>query len=1092
MRRAILSLLLLPLALLPARAGQLPVRNYTTADGLAHERVRCIVRDSRGFLWFCTGDGLSRFDGYGFTNYGVAEGLAQPAVNQLVEGRGGVYWLATAAGVALFAPSAGRERGDGGPPTPAAPAAGKSRFTFFKIGDDEISNRVQSILADRTGRVWAGTQSGIYFADESADGRRDFRRLELPALPSADSSTPGEVSPAPFIFSLLEDAEGSVWIGASTGLFRHTPDGRVLAYAFMPDGVTSLGTDREGRLWVGFGSGFAVVRPEPPASAPVAWRVKSTREQTHWPDARLHLPDAVGEACVYGADDGLTKNSVWAMRQTGDGRMWLLTRYAGLLVLDGGRLRRYTNEQGLVDKFLNAVEVDAAGNLWIGTEAYGALKIARHGFESFSKMDGIGRTFVRGFLETRAGELVAVTRTPNMFRFEGERFVPFRLNLPEGTPHLRYHGNEFPLQDHLGEWWVMTGAGLYRFPSVARVDELAAAQPVALYTESNGLPARDLTAIFEDSRGNLWIGTEGRAALTHWERSTSKFQTYAETDGVPAAGSPTAFGEDRAGNVWVGFREHGLLRCDAPPGRCTRFGIDEGVPPGAIRSIYLDSSGRLWASTSLSGFVLVEDPTAPRPAFKIYSTGQGLSSANARSVVEDELGRLYFATVRGVDRLDQRTGQVRHFTTADGLSYSEVGPSLRDRSGALWFTTYSGLSRYVPDRDEPQPPSPTLVRGLTVAGVPYNVSELGEGDVSGLLLGPEQSQVQIDFFSLSFATGETLRYQYRLEGQDADWGAPSGQRSVSLRLAPGSYRFAVRAVNADGVPSPQPAYVSFRILPPVWRRWWFVALCALAFGVVAFVLRRHFAARRRERERAEAELRRAKEERLAELERVRKRIATDLHDDIGSSLTQIAVLSEVARQRAGAGAEQLAQISAVSNELVESMSDIVWAINPKKDRPSDLTQRMRRFASDVFTARGMHFHFDAPVAPVADGDIRLGADLRREVFLIFKESVNNAVKHSGASRAEVEFRLEGGELLLRVADDGRGFDASGAALSGEYERTVGGNGGNGLYSLFRRARELGGEYEIRSAPGAGTTVSLRVPVGRPRTGNGDDHHPNGW
>jgi signal transduction histidine kinase len=629
-RRAILSLLLLPLALLPARAGQLPVRNYTTADGLVHERVRCIVRDSRGFLWFCTGDGLSRFDGYSFTNYGVPEGLTQPAVNQLVEGRGGVYWLATAAGVALFDPSAGRAQpnAETRPPIPAAPASGKSRFTFFKIGDDEVSNRVQTILADSAGRVWAGTQSGLYFADESADGRRVFRRIELPAPPEAHAQTPGDVSPAAFVNSLLEDAEGSVWVGASTGLFRHTSDGRVLAYAVAPNGVSSLGTDREGRLWVGFGDGLAVVRPEPLAAlvAPVAWRVKSTREETHWPDGRLRLPEAEGEACVYGADEGLTRNSVWAMRQTGDGRVWILTRYAGLLVYDGGRLRRYTNEQGLLGNIHNAVEVDAAGNVWVGTESYGALKIAR----------------------------------------------------------------------------------------------------------------------------------------------------------------------------------------------------------------------------------------------------------------------------------------------------------------------------------------------------------------------------------------------------------------------------------------------------------------------------------RRERVRAEDELRRAKEERLAELERVRKRIATDLHDDIGSSLTQIAVLSEVARQRAGAGAEQLAQISAVSNELVESMSDIVWAINPKKDRLSDLTQRMRRFASDIFTARGVRFHFDAPFVSAADGDLHLGADLRREVFLIFKESVNNVVKHSGATSAEVEFRLAGGELLLRVKDDGRGFDASGAGRSGEYERTVGGAGGNGLDSLFRRARELGGEYEVRSAPGAGTTISLRIPVGPPRAGSGDSHYPNGW
>ena len=205
--RAILTLLLLPFALLPARAGQLPARSYSTADGLAHERVRCVVRDSRGFLWLCKGDGLSRFDGYGFTNYGVREGLAQPAVNQIAEGRGGVYWLGTTAGVALFDPAAGR-RASGvaaDPPAPVSQDTARSRFTFFRVGDEEPSNRVQTLVEDRAGRVWAGTVGGLFYADAAHDGRRVFRRLELPA------------HEPPFVNALLEDA------GAASGP-RPRPD----------------------------------------------------------------------------------------------------------------------------------------------------------------------------------------------------------------------------------------------------------------------------------------------------------------------------------------------------------------------------------------------------------------------------------------------------------------------------------------------------------------------------------------------------------------------------------------------------------------------------------------------------------------------------------------------------------------------------------------------------------------------------------------------------------------------------------------------------------------------------------------------------
>jgi signal transduction histidine kinase len=258
-----------------------------------------------------------------------------------------------------------------------------------------------------------------------------------------------------------------------------------------------------------------------------------------------------------------------------------------------------------------------------------------------------------------------------------------------------------------------------------------------------------------------------------------------------------------------------------------------------------------------------------------------------------------------------------------------------------------------------------------------------------------------------------------------------------------------------------------------------------------------FAARRRERERADAALRRAKEERLAELERVRKRIATDLHDDIGASLTQITVLSEVARQslsREGFHSEQLGQISAVSNELVEAMSDIVWAINPKKDHLSDLVHRMRRFASDVFTARGLSFTFDAPDSA---RDTRLGASVRREVFLIFKESVNNVLKHACATQVRIRFRLEGARLELSVSDDGRGFEPlDSVTLSGEYEPSDG-TGGNGLYSMRRRALEMGGRFDVRSKTGEGTTVTLSLPAAAAALSengsseNGGAAHPNG-
>jgi signal transduction histidine kinase len=300
-------------------------------------------------------------------------------------------------------------------------------------------------------------------------------------------------------------------------------------------------------------------------------------------------------------------------------------------------------------------------------------------------------------------------------------------------------------------------------------------------------------------------------------------------------------------------------------------------------------------------------------------------------------------------------------------------------------------------------------------------------------------------------------------------------------LRPGTYRFLVRAVSAQGIASETPAMVSFKVLSPIWLRWWFIASVTLLAVALLYSFYRYRTARLREvnaalgeAQLAEEALGKSREERLTELERVRARIATDLHDDIGSSLTQIAILSEVAHQQAGAGAsengsEPISRIISVSNELVDTMSDIVWAINPRKDHLSDLLQRMRRFASDVFTARHIAFQFRAPEP---EHDIELGANVRREVFLIFKESVNNIVKHSGCTHAEIEFHIENESIVLKVSDNGKGFDC--ATVDGAAPIASTTRGGNGIHSMRKRAQDMSGNFEIVSANGKGTTATLRM------------------
>jgi signal transduction histidine kinase len=336
---------------------------------------------------------------------------------------------------------------------------------------------------------------------------------------------------------------------------------------------------------------------------------------------------------------------------------------------------------------------------------------------------------------------------------------------------------------------------------------------------------------------------------------------------------------------------------------------------------------------------------------------------------------------------------------------------------------------------------------------------LGVPQLSDLNFEANNNQLEIKFVSPGFRSGDVLRYQFMLEGADRDWSVPANQRVVNYaNLRPGNYRFLVRAVNADGLASKDAASIVFTIVPPVWQRWWFLALVAI--GLIAVT---HLGYQYRTR-------------RLIELERIRTRIATDLHDDIGASLSKIAILSDVAAQQQLTTSDSpvtgpLVQIADTSRDCVDAMSDIVWAVNPQRDHLSDLTYRMRRFAEDLLDAKGVEFSIRSLLD---EKDVNLGADLRREIYLIFKECINNLVKHSAATEATLVFSISGLWLTISIDDNGKGFEPGSNG-------TPDGMGGHGLASMQRRAQALGGSLAIDSQIGVGTRITLKVPI-RQRSG----------
>jgi signal transduction histidine kinase/ligand-binding sensor domain-containing protein len=853
---------------------------------------------------------------------------------------------------------------------------------------------------------------------------KQFRNVEIPRRANATVS------------AILIDRRGVLWIGFSDGLYRREPGGSGKLYTpadgLPNDYVMALIEDRADRVWVGTRDGLA--------------RVDETG-------------GACGALCglhVYGTKDGLPNSRVESLLEASDGTVWVGTNQ-GIAeytpaARGGHEFRSYTLAQGLTARSVGALAEDRDGNLWIGTFGSGAMKVAHGGFVTYADADGL--PYAVSLVETRRGEFCAVSRGDTgitLERFDGRRFEQIRPAWPADLTYFGWGRGQIALQDHESSWWIATGQGLCRFGPAARVDQLAGARPKTIYTTRDGLAGNNIFRIFEDSRCDIWIGTIGpdtADALARWRRSSGKIETFSEGDGLPKSPVPTVFAEDKSGGVWVGLFHGGLARYRADGGFRT-FTSADGVP-GQVRALHLDDGGRLWIGTT-QGLVRADDVSAERPRFTAYTMAQGLSSNYIGAIAEDAWGRLYAATGRGIDRFEPQPGgprRVRHYTSADGVVPGELELALRDRHGVLWFSSPLGLSRLVPSLDPTRSPPPVLITGLSAGGVARAISDLGETNVAGLKLA--QTPIRVDFVGLDYSPGEALHYQYKLEHADRDWSPPTDQRTVVYAsLAAGTYQFLVRAVASDGAVSPRPATIAFTIPPPVWRSWWFLGAFGAAVLMLLLALHRY---------------------RLAQavaVADVRSRIATDLHDDIGASLTQIAILSEVAQRAVHPTAAEtrlpLTEIAGISRALVDAMSDIVWAINPDHDRLSNLVYRMRRFAMDVLIGQGIALQFRSSVA---EHDLRISVDIRRQVYLIFKEAVHNIARHSGAGRVEADLDRVGNQLSLRLADDGRGFDPS-----AEYQ-------GRGLANMRKRAAALHGRLDFVSAPGKGTLLTMTVPLER--------------
>lgn len=1044
------------------RTEILPVKAFTSADGLGSSFINYITTDSKGFLWVCTRDGLSRFDGSRFINYQIDAPDAAPGIENIFELKNGKYIIGSTGGTFVYDPS--------------IPSTGNPENPTLKA--ELLTKSRGHVVEDRNGVVWFGSTQlyNIIFNDGKASIVPV--KLDLPRNPKRLFA----------IVAATEGADGSLWFNTTWGLVRRLPDGRIVYYEHpenAPAALASMVIDGGGRIWLSTGHVLQVLNPGPIESIPqggemVQYSLRPAAIVPVVPGEPAAMPNGIEQVYEYSNPELIDRWKAKSLHATRDGSVWISEENT-LLQYSSGTFNVYTSAQGFPEVMVRVGE-DAAGNLWIGGQTVLA-RWDRHGMTSYGAEERLDSSRAYSIGEMPDGTIFFGKRDFFISYFDGKRMRDVHPKVSSTAGVLWTTRTTF--RSSTGDWWLLTDENIYRYGGTTAVEQLDGREPTKKYSKEDGLKGNGGFQIYEDRTGTVWVSTRGTSpeghGLSRWLKDEDRFESFGDETGYPKGRSVSSFAEDLKGGLWLTFYDGGIARFNGS--QFEMLGDESGAPTSDILlDLHLDKTGRLWIASSGSGLFTIDDPTVERPVLKPYDKFGRPVSRNIRTITEDRFGHIYLGTARGVDRLSPDTGFVKHFSVSDGLASDFVVDSFRASNDDLWFATPNGVSRITPAPDEVRTPPEVFIGGVRIAGNIQPISQIGTRVLELPELPHTDNNIQLDFFGLDLSAGETLRYQYKLEGADQDWSEPTYQTTVTFaNLRPGGYRFLVRALNADGTVSASPASMTVKILSPIWQRWWFVLLAALAVGGIVTGFFRYRTSKLiqvntalENARRAEERLRRSREERLMELERVRSRIATDLHDDIGASLTQIAILSEVVQAGTGNGnsklAEPLAKITEVSNELVGTMSDIVWSINPAKDHLSDLTQRMRRFAADVLSQKGVVVRFSTTDA---DREISLNSNVRREVFLVFKEAINNVAKHSKAKNVEVDLGVSATEVMLAIRDDGVGFEM--APPSFEDTFTSAGSSGNGILSMTKRARELGGTFEIKSESNGGTLVCLRLP-----------------
>lgn len=975
-------------------------------------------------------------DEYYYQSWETDEGLPDNQVNQVLQDRDGFLWLATNGGLVRF---------DG--------------ITFKNVTSPLISR-----VASRNIR------SLVKAADSTL--------LMLPAIGGVmqlkdgkfDSHPIGEGLVGKQLQTLFVDPGGAIWLSVSDGTVgqvRRWQAGKTFDYAplhfWSSHSLMSFATDKAGGVWIA-GDGFLGCYREGQMTVHTNLNANSI----------LHVHSVVASsrsggiwicdgADLYKMEAGqfftISTNLPWVARngvvqemfEDSNHGLWIGTRANGLFRFANGRFSAVRTAQVQITSIME----DAEANIWVGTAGGGLNRLRPKLFHIYDTLSGLPQDISSGVFADDQNQVWVADRGGGIAKIsDGQVSV-----LHQRIGSITLNADSVCADDH-GYLWF-SNSKLYRF---------SREHPDDVQSVSNSLTGdiNQIHVLFKSREGDIWCGGESNF-LACFRGGLP--ENYLLQDNFPGQ-RPRSIAEDSSGRIWVGTEDGQLVRCDH--GKYTVFTQKDGLPDAPIRSLCADADGTVWIGTIGGGLLRWSDEKFTR-----ISVAEGLPDDNLAEMEEDNRDRLWCGTRSGIfhvaksDLTAFTEGKIPQvagisFGRSEGLGEisclgSAQPMTCKTSDGRLWFVTQQGLLSVDSDAlNLNSRAPPVFIDGLFVNDHPLKITK-------PMRVPPLCNKIEFQFSALSYCAPEKVRIRYRLDGVDSSWVEMINHRNaVYSALRPGKYLLHLIACNNEGVWSQAGTSLAFVVLPAWWQSWWFQGFVSILF-MTAFMLGvRHWSQRR-------LQLKLEKLEHLQALAKERTRIANDIHDDLGVQLTRIGMLCDperIAVQGFEAATADLHRINLASHELTRAMDEIVWAVNPRHDTFESLVNYLHKFSQDFLEAANIRCRLDMPMKLPP---WPMSAEVRHNLFLAFKESLNNVVKHAQATEVCVSLTLAEAAFTLVIEDNGRGFVAQNTANGTDHHSSQPRHG-NGLVNIQYRLKEVGGACEITSVAGKGTKVTFALPV----------------